>query len=163
MRHSLSRRGPRTHHGAVGFTLVELMVTVAVLAIVLAIAVPSFRAMINRNRLVATANELSATINLNWTRMVVREATAGTVIRDVQVLGTGVVITASSNVTTNDRFGFLPTGLARIGSGTAAAGSLSACSNTLPVAENTLDVGVVASRIAVTRRNGGANCSARTD
>jgi type IV fimbrial biogenesis protein FimT len=172
-----------------GFTLVELMITVAVLAIVLAIAVPSFRDMINRNQLVSAANEVSATLNLarmeairrnrrveicpstngtscsgsNWSRMIVREAAAGTLIRDVQIVGTGVTLTASSNVSTNNRFGFLPTGFARVGSGTAVAGSLSACSSKLPVAENTLDVGIVASRIAVTPRNGGTACSARTD
>lgn len=176
-------------HEAAGFTLVELMITVAVLAVVLAIAVPSFSAMINRNQLVSTANEISATMNLarmeairrnrrveicpsadgtscsgsNWSRMVVREAAAGTLIRDVQIVGTGVNITASSNVATNNRFGFLPTGFARIGNGTAVAGSLSACSSKLPAAENTLDVGIVASRIAVTQRDGGTTCSARTD
>ena len=45
-----------------GFTLVELMVTIAVLAIVLAIGVPSFAGMTNRNRLTAAANELVGTL-----------------------------------------------------------------------------------------------------
>ena len=43
---------------AKGFSLVELMVTVAVLAIVSAIAIPNFTSMINSNRLVSQANEL---------------------------------------------------------------------------------------------------------
>jgi type IV fimbrial biogenesis protein FimT len=189
MRHSPSRSPSRGRHEAAGFTLVELMITVAVLAIVLAIGVPSFSAMIRRNQLVSTANEISATMNLarmeairrnrrveicpstngttcsgsNWSRMIVREAAAGTLIRDVQIVGNGVSLTASSNVSTNDRFAFTPTGLARIGNANAAAGSLSACSSKLPAAENTLDVGIVASRIAVTPRNGGTTCSARTD
>ena len=45
-----------------GFTLVELMVTVAVAAILLAIATPSFTSIINSNRLASAANELVATL-----------------------------------------------------------------------------------------------------
>ncbi|CDZ95752.1 pilus assembly FimT family protein [Pseudomonas saudiphocaensis] len=40
-----------------GFTLVELMVAIAVLAIFIAIAVPSFGRLIENNRVTATANE----------------------------------------------------------------------------------------------------------
>lgn len=45
-----------------GFTLVELMVTVAVVAIMAAIAAPSFTSLINSNRLTGVANELVATL-----------------------------------------------------------------------------------------------------
>lgn len=41
-----------------GFTLVELAVTLVVLSIVLAVAVPNVRDMINRNRLTGAANEI---------------------------------------------------------------------------------------------------------
>lgn len=44
--------------GGRGFTLVELMVTVAVAAILLVIAVPSFRTMLATNQLVTAANEV---------------------------------------------------------------------------------------------------------
>ncbi len=47
---------------AKGFTLVELMVTVAVMAILAAIAIPSFTSLINSNRLVSQANELVAVV-----------------------------------------------------------------------------------------------------
>lgn len=41
-----------------GFTLIELMVTISVLAIVLAVAVPSFQDMVRRNRLTSDTNNL---------------------------------------------------------------------------------------------------------
>lgn len=44
--------------GGYGFTMVELLITMAVLAVVLALAVPSFQGIMNRNRLTASANEL---------------------------------------------------------------------------------------------------------
>ena len=44
--------------GSRGFTLVELMITVVVLAIVVTLAAPSFSDLINRNRLIAAANEV---------------------------------------------------------------------------------------------------------
>ena len=45
------------HH--YGFTLVELMIVVALVAILLALAAPSFRETIARNRLEGVAGELS--------------------------------------------------------------------------------------------------------
>jgi type IV fimbrial biogenesis protein FimT len=53
-----ARKKPR------GFTLVELMITLTVLAILLSIAVPSFQNITNRNRVVAAANELVAAVQM---------------------------------------------------------------------------------------------------
>lgn len=47
-----------------GFTLVELAVVMALVAILAAIAVPSYRAMIQNNRAATQANELVAALNL---------------------------------------------------------------------------------------------------
>ena len=47
-----------------GFTLVELMVTLGVLAILVTLATPSFTSVINSNRLSSQANELVADIQL---------------------------------------------------------------------------------------------------
>ena len=47
-----------------GFTLLELMVTVGVAAILLSVGVPSFRSVIMDNRLVRDSNQFVASINL---------------------------------------------------------------------------------------------------
>lgn len=45
-----------------GFTLIELMVSLAVMGIVVGLAVPGFQAVVNGNRLSAAANELVASL-----------------------------------------------------------------------------------------------------
>jgi len=46
-----------------GFTLIELMVTIAVLAIIVGWAIPSMYSLINQNRLTATSNQMLGLIN----------------------------------------------------------------------------------------------------
>lgn len=47
-----------------GFTLIELMVTIAVAAIILAFAIPSFESFVNANRLTSAANEMVASMQV---------------------------------------------------------------------------------------------------
>ena len=47
-----------------GFTLIELMIVLVIAAILLAIGVPSFRALIQNQRMTTTVNEFFAAINL---------------------------------------------------------------------------------------------------
>lgn len=102
---------PRHHHTRIrrpsGFTLIELMVTLAVAAILLAIAVPSFRDMLERNRVAAQSNELlgglqtarSEAIRKNATHRfcssangwIVRTPAAATAIREGSLVGTTTV------------------------------------------------------------------------
>lgn len=47
-----------------GFTLIELLVTISVAAILLAVAVPSFRALVQNNRISTQTNDLISDISL---------------------------------------------------------------------------------------------------
>lgn len=60
--------------GRAGFTLTELMVAVAIAAILLASGVPLLRDMLVRQRLRATANELFAAIDLTRSQAIARGA-----------------------------------------------------------------------------------------
>ena len=59
--------------GYSGFTLLEMLITVTVLAILVAIGLPSFRTMIDRNAVTATANNLLSTLLLARSEAIKRE------------------------------------------------------------------------------------------
>ncbi|WP_303907629.1 GspH/FimT family pseudopilin [Thiohalomonas denitrificans] len=57
-----------------GFTLLEMMLTLGVLATILAMAIPSFPGMAHKNRLIGTAEEISAQLQLARTEAIKRSA-----------------------------------------------------------------------------------------
>ena len=74
---AVSRQIPiATHHG---FTMVELMITLVILAVLAAIAVPSMREFIARQRVEAIAKELATDLRYLRTEAIQRR-------RDVQIL-----------------------------------------------------------------------------
>lgn len=60
-----------------GFTLIELMITLAIAAIVLAIGVPSFQGMMRNNRAAAQMNEFTSALNLARSEAVKRGVNVG--------------------------------------------------------------------------------------
>ncbi|MBL4826885.1 MAG: GspH/FimT family pseudopilin [Spongiibacteraceae bacterium] len=52
-----------THKQHGGFTLIELMITLGVLAVVMSVGIPAFNSTITRNNVVAEANRLLSSIN----------------------------------------------------------------------------------------------------
>jgi type IV fimbrial biogenesis protein FimT len=170
-----------------GFTLLELVITVAVLAIALAVGIPSFQGITNRNRLSAVTNEIVGATQLarmeairrnnrvvmcpttngttcngaNWTRVVVREAAAaGAVIREFQFVGRGITVQPSANIAVGNQLSFNASGFARAGTNAATtSGALRVCTLALPAGENARDVQVAVSRISV-NATGSADCGA---
>ncbi len=82
-----------------GFTLIELMIVVTLLAIISAFALPAFQSFIASNRLTSEANELLAGLNLARSEAV---RTQRRVVLCRATTSAGTVNTASGCVTTAD-------------------------------------------------------------
>jgi len=88
-----------------GFTLTELIITMAIAAILLTVGVPSFRDMILNNRIVTQTNELIAALNLTRSEaikrgvrvVVCRAAGSGCATDSTSVWEAGWIIFADSN------------------------------------------------------------------
>lgn len=158
-----------------GFSLLELMIAVAVLAILSAIAVPNFSALINRDRLTSQANELVATlqyarseaVRLNsrvtlcpstngascsgddWSRVIVMVPRNNEVLR--QFSGNGrVLISADVNDIT-----FGADGLARGDNGLLATANVRVCMDTTRPPDNRRVVQLASgSRVSVQQASG---------
>lgn len=181
---SENRRRPV--RGQVGFTLVELVVTVAVIAIVAAIAVPSFRDMLLRSRLTSAANEVSAAMQgariqalrtngkvelcpttdgatcngADWSRFIARSTRSNTVLRDVALNGASLNIVGSASVSGTNRIWFLADGFVRMGAAATPTqvGTIGICASALSN-DNARDVQISMGRVSVSRATR-ASCAA---
>lgn len=168
-----------------GFTLVELMVTVAVIAIVGAIAVPAFSRMISHNRLVSSSNEMIAAMQLARAEALARRSTTAlcasndgatcsgsmgsrwivlstqtnTVLRSVSA-NPALRLVPSANLSGSARIAFSPGGFVQVGA--TSSGTISFCAADL-TGNNAVDVSAAVVRIASARRAAGAGCSAPGD
>jgi type IV fimbrial biogenesis protein FimT len=160
-----------------GFTLVELMVTVAVLAIVAALAVPSFTTIMHRNRLTTAANEMVGALQGarmeairrnrravlcpstdglacngdDWTRLIVFvDADLDGAVDAGELVRDAQLSRAGTGITAssaNNRIWFGSDG--RVSTGAAATAAISVVSSKLPSTENGRFVEAAVSRISV--------------
>ena len=72
-----------------GFTLIELMVTLAIAAILLTVAIPSFNTTIKNNRLITDANRLVSSVGLARSEAVKHGRTATVCVSSDQATCTG--------------------------------------------------------------------------
>lgn len=82
-----------------GFTIVELMVTLAVATILIAIAVPSFRSITLSNRLTTTANDMVDAINTARLEAIKRNGDAQVCSNSASLNGTDALGTACGSQT----------------------------------------------------------------
>ena len=179
---SLSERTPARAPAspAAGFTLLELVITIAVLAILLALAVPMFTSTINNNRLAAQANELVTSLQLANSEAVRRNAritvcpsTDGATCAASGPWTGWLTIVASNNevlrsaiakpplqvTSTVNSVTYRGDGLARDAAGALLAANFTVCIPTGQPAENQRIVGMVSgSRISTTVSNGAGVC-----
>lgn len=171
-----------------GFTLIELMVTVAIMAVIAGIAAPSFTNLIRSNRLTSSSNELVAALQAARMAAISRRATTtvcpstdgsscaasignrwivystknGTVtpLRDVTV-STGVTVKASTNLSAaSNKLTFTPNGFSAAGTNTS--GTVSVCAPDMS-GQNAIDVSASVGRISTARRAATAACTAPAD
>ncbi len=163
-----------------GFTLVELMVTVVVLAVLIAIGMPAMNGLINSNRLTAQSNELVGAIQMarseaikrnapvsmcgsldgvncaaagDWAQWLVVLDSDSSVLQAGQIRLPAVVNSATPRIT------FQSDGLARTAAGLLFAGNVSVCLPVTRPEQNLRRVAVVSgSRTSITSLNNAGAC-----
>ncbi len=177
-----------TKSGERGFSLVELMVAVAIVVIIGGIAAPSFVNLIRSNRVTSAGNELvalmqvaragaisnratatlcpstngstcAATTGNRWIAIVTK-AGVPNVLRD-STLSSGVTVTASPNLSgAGNKLTFTPNGFSAAGANTS--GTVGVCVGTLS-GQNDIDVSASVGRISTARRAATSACTAPGD
>lgn len=168
-----------------GFTLVELMVTLAVLAVLIGVAVPSFTAITHRNRLTAAANELVAAMQTarmeairrnsrvvlcpsttgsscggtDWSRLIVfvdTNVSSDYDAGEVLVRDAQIVRTGTGVTAGSGTSRVWFTADGRVSVGGSSTASISLVSSKLPTTENARLVQASVSRISVCTSSGGS-------
>lgn len=179
----------RTKQG--GFSLLELMVTIAVLGIIVSIAVPSFRQMLRSSRLTSTSNELNALMQTarmeavrsngrveicpttdgatcgggDWHRvvMIARKNGVDEVLREAS-FNAEVEIHPSASISSQNKIWYQADGFMRTGAAASPsrAGTLAACISGLS-GENIRNISMNMGRVSVTRAGNGGACGTPSD
>lgn len=164
-----------------GFTLIELMVTLAVLAIIVGIAMPAFRGLMNANRLTAQANELIGAMQLARTEAIKRNARVSfcgssdgtTCVQDSGAWSQWLVMVDADNSivqvgqvrepamvnSATPRITFQPDGLARTSAGLLFAGTVDVCLPVTSPSQNLRRISIASgSRTSIAQVNNSGAC-----
>lgn len=175
-----------TKRGEQGFTVIELMVAVAIIAIIAGIAAPSFVNLIRGNRVTSAGNELVALMQIARSEAISRRSTvlvcpsddgaacsaavgnrwiaivsgSAVALRD-STLSNGVTVAASANLSAaSNTFTFAPNGFSAVG--TNPSGTVGICVGALS-GQNDIDVSASVGRVSTARRAATTACSAPAD
>lgn len=163
-----------------GFSLVELMITIVVLAVIIAISAPSFTGVFNGNRLTSRANELVASLQMarsealrrNAAVVVCRSEDGNECAGEIGPWDRWITIDSEDEVLRQDRvkapveltsdvhtISFRGDGVAREAGGGLLDAQFIACIPTTRPGDNQRLITIgLGGRIAITSQNGGGEC-----